>query len=128
MLYISPLIAGTAQRYIISNSMQHINILGVFKKKEAMLPDSPKSIEKLIIENRDKFCVDPEENHMDKFLFKLNHSIRHFISIVPYLVKVAVATALIFAGSVVVWNNYIRKDRHEISLQDKISTIVKTVF
>jgi hypothetical protein len=128
MLFISQLIATTALEYIISNSMQHIGFLGVFKKKEAMLTDSPKSIEKLIIENRDKFCVDPEETHMDKFLFKLNYRIRHFISIVPYLVKVAVATALIFAGSVIIWNNYIRKDRHEIRLQDKISTIVKTVF
>jgi hypothetical protein len=83
------------------------------------------TIEKFIFENKDEFgTYSPPESHMDRFLFKLNFRIRHFISIVPYLIKVAVATVVIFISSVVVWNNYIRRDRHEISLRDKITLIV----
>jgi hypothetical protein len=83
------------------------------------------TIEKFIFENKDEFeTYSPPENHLDRFLFKLNFRIRHFISIVPYLIKVAVATVVIFIASVVVWNNYIRRDRHEISLRDKITLIV----
>jgi hypothetical protein len=79
-------------------------------------------IEKFIRENRDEFGADtPPESHMEKFLFKLNRRIRHFINIVPYLIKVAVATVVIFAASVIVWNNFIRKDRNAITLRDKIS-------
>jgi hypothetical protein len=92
-----------------------------------MLADDPKTIEQLIAENRDKFCVDPEINHMDRFLSKLDARIRHFISIVPYLVRVVVATTVIFVASVVVWNNYIRKDRNEISLGNKISNVVSSL-
>jgi hypothetical protein len=85
-----------------------------------------------IRENRDKFEVQTlPGDHTEKFLIKLNQRIRHFISIVPYLVKVAVATVLIFTASVMIWNNYIRKDRHEISLRNKIilvfDKITKTV-
>jgi hypothetical protein len=100
----------------------------LYNKKEVMLINDNKSIEKLISENRDKFCVDPLDNHSERFLFKLNYRIRHFINIVPYLVKVAIATLLIFAASVDVWNSYIRKDRNEISLKDKISLIIHRVF
>jgi len=80
------------------------------------------NIEKFIRKNRDKFGDQiPPENHMEKFFSRLNARIRHYINIVPYLIKVAVATILIFLASVAVWNNFIRKDRNAISLRDKIS-------
>jgi hypothetical protein len=80
------------------------------------------NIEKFIRENRDAFRDDlPADDHMEKFLVKLNTNIKHLISIVPYLIRVAVATVLIFTASVIIWNNYIRKDRHEITLGNKIS-------
>ena len=80
------------------------------------------NIEKFIRKNRDKFGDQiPPENHMEKFFSRLNARIRHYINIVPYLIKVAVATILIFLASVTVWNNFIRKDRNAISLRDKIS-------
>jgi len=80
------------------------------------------NIEKFIRKNRDKFGDQiPPENHMEKFFSRLNARIRHYINIVPYLIKVAVATILIFLVSVAVWNNFIRKDRNAISLRDKIS-------
>lgn len=82
------------------------------------------NIESFIRENRDKFSVyRPPDSHLDYFLFKLNYRIRNIISIVPYLIRVAVATALIFITSIIVWNNYIRKDRHEITLRNKISVV-----
>lgn len=79
-------------------------------------------LEKFILENRDEFGNNtPPGNHMELFLRKLNARIKHYISIVPYLFRVATVTILIFIASVVVWNNFIRKDRNAISLRDKIS-------
>lgn len=83
------------------------------------------TIENFIRENRDKFGVyRPPASHRKKFLFKLNSGIRHIISIVPYLLRVAIVTVIIFTASVIIWNNYIRKDRHEITLKNKISLVL----
>lgn len=86
------------------------------------------TIENFIRENRDKFGVyHPPDSHLEKFFFKLNYRIRHLISIVPYLIRVAVATVLIFAASIMIWNNYIRKDRHEIKLGNKITLVISKI-
>jgi len=83
------------------------------------------NIEKFIRENRDKFGVaQPHDSHMEKFLNKLNSRILSIISIVPYLIRVAVFTVLVFTASIIIWNNYIRKDRHEISLKNKITSVI----
>ena len=83
------------------------------------------NIEKFIRENKESFSdYDPRDNHLEKFIDKLNFRIRHIISIAPYLMKVAVMTVLIFTGSIVIWNNYIRKDRYEITLKNKISLVI----
>ena len=69
-------------------------------------------IESFILENRDKFeAQGPPEDHTERFLMKLNRQIRHIISILPYLIRVAVATVLIFTASIIIWNNFIRRDR-----------------
>jgi hypothetical protein len=82
-------------------------------------------IEKFIRKNKDKFSVyRPPDGHLEKFLFKLNYRIRHLVSIVPYLIRVAVATVIIFFASIIIWNNYIRKDRHQITLRNKISLVI----
>lgn len=87
------------------------------------------NIEKFIRENKDKFGVyHPPDNHMEKFLFKLNYRLRNIISIVPYLIKVAIVTIIIFASSIIVWNNYIRKDRREITLRNKISLVIDKII
>jgi hypothetical protein len=87
------------------------------------------NIEKFIRENMDKFDVDhPNDSHMEKFLNKLNNKIKHIISIVPYLIRVAVVTVIIFTASILIWNNYIRKDRHEISLKNKITSVIWKAF
>ena len=86
------------------------------------------TIETFIRENKDRFGIyRPSDNHMDKFLFKIRHRIRQFISIVPYLIRVAFATVIIFIASIITWNNYIRKDRHEITLKNKISLVINKI-
>ena len=86
------------------------------------------NIENFIRENKDKFAIQrPPEGHLDKFFFKLNYRIRHMINIVPYLVRVAIATLIIFTASVFIWNNYLRKDRHEITLGNKITMIIDRI-
>ena len=86
------------------------------------------TIETFIRENKDKFGIyRPSENHLEKFLFKINSRIRHFISIVPYLVRVSIVTLIIFIVSITVWNNYIRKDRHIVTFKNKISLIIKKI-
>ena len=82
------------------------------------------NIESFIRKNKEQFEVyHPPENHLDKFWLKLTLSIRQVISIVPYLTRVAIATVLIFIASVIVWNNFIRKDREIMSLGDKITLV-----
>lgn len=82
-------------------------------------------LEEFIRKNKDKFdeLHVPKENHEEKFLFKLNARIKHFISIVPHLIKVFIATVVIFTLSIIIWNNYIRKDRHEVTLKQKIVNV-----
>jgi hypothetical protein len=93
-----------------------------------MVVHSEDPIEKFIRENKDEFGTNaPPENHMGKFLVKLNLRIRHIISIVPYLFKVAAATVLIFTLSVVVWNNFLRRDREVLTLKYKIVLIIDRI-
>ena len=75
-------------------------------------------IEKFIRENKDKFNVyHPEPNHNQHFLIKLIHKFKEVISIVPYLVKVGIATILIFILSYGVWRIYIAPPLTRISLK-----------
>jgi hypothetical protein len=86
------------------------------------------TIETFIRKNKEKFCVyHPSESHLERFLFKTKYRIRHFISIVPYLIRAAIATVIIFIASIIIWNNYIRKDRHEITLKNKISLVINRI-
>jgi hypothetical protein len=83
------------------------------------------TIEEFIRKNKDKFSVyHPPHSHLEKFLLKINYSISHLISIVPYLIRLGIATVIIFVASIMIWNNYIRKDRHEITLRNKISLVI----
>jgi hypothetical protein len=86
------------------------------------------NIEIFIRENKDKFGIyRPPDSHLEKFLFKLNYRLRHIISIVPYLIRVSIATIIIFLASILIWNNYIRKDRNEVTLRNKISLVIHKI-
>jgi len=87
-----------------------------------------KNIEVFIRENRDKFGISlPQDNHTDKFLYKLQNRLKHIVNIIPYLVKVAVVTVFVFTASIIVWNNYLRKDRQEVTLKSKISLVIERI-
>jgi len=83
------------------------------------------NIENFIRENRDKFVVyNPPVNHRKRFLLKLNLKFKQIISVVPFLIRVAVLTILVSTASILIWNNYIRKDRYEITLRNKLSQVI----
>ena len=84
-----------------------------------------KNLEEFIRGNQDVFNkATPPRGHKDAFLCKLRTRFHHFISIVPYLLKVAIVTIIVFTASVIIWNNYIRKDRDKITLKHKIEKFV----
>jgi hypothetical protein len=64
-------------------------------------------LEKFIRVNKDKFDInEPESNHDQHFLNKLINKFKEVINIVPYLVKVGLATTLIFILSFFIWRIY----------------------
>lgn len=84
------------------------------------------NLEEMIRKNREMFDNEiPPENHEEKFLFRLKMKFKEWVSIVPHLIKVAIVTVIIFILSIAAWNNYIRKDRDEITLKEKIVNIFK---
>jgi len=87
------------------------------------------NIEKFIRENKEKFdSYTLDQYHEDNFLRKLAYRFKKIISIVPYLIRVAIATVIIFIVSFWAWNSYIRKDRHEITLKQKIELVWYKIF
>jgi hypothetical protein len=75
-------------------------------------------LEKFIRENKDKFdTYHPEPSHNQLFLNKLIKKFKAVINIVPYLVKVGIATILIFILSFVIWKLYLSPPLTRISLK-----------
>jgi hypothetical protein len=75
-------------------------------------------LERFIRDNKDKFdTYHPESDHKQHFLIKLKNKFKEVISIVPYLVKVGIATLLIFILSFVVWRTHISPPLTRISLK-----------
>lgn len=89
-------------------------------------PHTPKkNIEDFIRDHKDEFNTQfVDERHEDKFLVKLSRRFKKIISIVPYLIRVFIVAIIVFTASIYVWNSYLRKDRHEITLKQKIENIV----
>jgi hypothetical protein len=78
-----------------------------------------KTIDELIRINRDFFDDrEPPEGHMERFSSKLEARFKPSRSIVPYLLKTAVATLLISLSSLWIWEHFIRPDRDRMSLSD----------
>ena len=75
-------------------------------------------LEKFIRDNKDKFDIyEPESNHNQHFLKKLINKFKEVINIVPYLVKVGIATIFIFILSFLLWRTYICPPLSRISLK-----------
>jgi hypothetical protein len=75
-------------------------------------------LEKFIRDNKDKFDIsEPESDHSEHFLNKLVKKFKEVIDIVPYLVKVGLATILIFILSFLIWKAFICPPLTHISLK-----------
>jgi hypothetical protein len=75
-------------------------------------------LEKFIRDNKDQFdTYEPESSHNQHFLKKLVNKFKEVINIVPYLVKVGIATILIFILSFLIWRIYICPPLTRISLK-----------
>jgi len=71
-------------------------------------------LEKFIKENKDEFNMfTPKETHEEKFFTKLQSRVREFIDLTPYIVKVTIITVVLFIGSYLIWNNFIRADKNK---------------
>jgi hypothetical protein len=75
-------------------------------------------LEKFIRKNKDQFDIyQPDPGHNQQFLEKLINKFKKVISIVPYLVKVGIATILVFILSFLVWKAFICPPLTHISLK-----------
>jgi hypothetical protein len=76
------------------------------------------NIEQFICDHKDEFDkYYPKPNHEQHFLIKLYKKFNKIISIVPYLIRVAIATILIFMGSYFTWREYICPPMTHVSLK-----------
>lgn len=92
-----------------------------------MLEFDEDSIEKFIRDNKDRFDkCDPSLYHSNHFLSKLHRKFKKLVNIVPYLVRVFIFWILVVVLSIWAWNSWIRKDRHEVTLKQKIENIIHT--
>ena len=83
------------------------------------------NIETFIVEHKDQFSrCDASTYHSDHFFFKLQNKFKKLISIIPYLGRVILVWVIVTTFSLYAWNNWIRKDRHEITLKQKIENII----
>jgi hypothetical protein len=75
-------------------------------------------LENFFRENKDKFdTYNPEPDHSQLFLSKLFKKFKEVISIVPYLVKVGIATILVFLLSFIVWKIFLSPPLTRVSLK-----------
>lgn len=83
------------------------------------------NIEIFIKQNKDRFDkYDPSSYHENRFIHKLYKKFKKIVSIVPHLTRLIIITIITFIFSIWLWNSYIRKDRHEISLKQKIENVI----
>jgi len=75
-------------------------------------------LEKFIRDNKNQFDVyQPEPDHNQHFLNKLLYKFKEVINIVPYLVKVGIASVIIFILSFLLWRAYICPPLSRISFK-----------
>jgi hypothetical protein len=83
------------------------------------------SVETFIVSHRDKFnTYDTSLYHSNKFWNKLCNKFKRVINIGPYLLKTGTVWIFVAILSFIVWNSFIRKDRNEVTLKQKIENII----
>lgn len=86
-----------------------------------------KELKKFIRENKD-VLIDgcrPIIGHEEKFLRKLQARAKKFIDLTPYLLRVAIATLIVFVSSIIIWHNFIRKDKTKPIIESIIDQFKK---
>ena len=84
-------------------------------------------LEKFIKENKDAL-VDgcrPVIGHEVKFLAKLQLRFKEYVSITPYLVKVAIVTIIVFLCSIFAWYSFMRPDKSKPVIENIIEQFKK---
>ena len=101
----------------------------VFIENTIMVKINPEELDEFIRKNRGAFNDDcsPDDNHFNRFLFKLRIRPKHFVSIVSHLIKLTIVIIMAFIFSIAIWNNFIRKDRYEITLKQKVVNVIMIV-
>jgi hypothetical protein len=84
-------------------------------------------LRKFIRNNKDTLIdgCRPVIGHEEKFLRKLQARAKKFIDLTPYLVKVAIATILIFVSSMFVWYSFMRPDPTKTVIENVIEQFKK---
>lgn len=83
------------------------------------------SVSSFIVCNRDKFnAYNPCAYHSNKFWNKLRNKFKKVINIGPYLLKTAAVWVFVAILSFIIWNSFIRKDRNEVALKQKIENAI----
>lgn len=84
------------------------------------------TLETFIVANRDKFnTYDTSLYHSNKFWNKLRNKFKKIVNIGPYLIRTGVVWIFVVILSITIWNFFIRRDRHEVTLKEKIENIIK---
>jgi hypothetical protein len=75
-------------------------------------------LEKFVRANKDKFDIyEPESEHNQHFFNKLINKFKAVINIVPYLVKLGLATLFIFIFSFLIWKTWLCPPLTSISMK-----------
>jgi hypothetical protein len=67
----------------------------------------------------------PSENHEEKFLTKLQSRFKEYVSLTPYLVKLAIVTIIVFLCSIFVWYSFMRPDKNKTVIENVIEQFKK---
>ncbi len=67
----------------------------------------------------------PSENHEKKFLQKLQSRFKEYVSITPYLIKVAIVTIIVFLCSMFIWYSVMRPDPSKTVIENVIEQFKK---
>lgn len=106
--------------------MNKIEESAYIKKKLHDIDIEFKKIEKVIDNNKEDFDTESlKTNHEEKFMTRLRSKIKNCIDLTPYLVKVAIITIIIFIGSFLIWNSFIRKDKNKPVIENVIEQFKK---
>ena len=67
----------------------------------------------------------PSENHEEKFLTKLQLRFKEYVSLIPYMIKLAIITLIVFLCSIFAWYSFMRTDPSKTVIENIIEQFKK---